>query len=59
MTVDLPHPDGPMIAVNDPVGQDRVTLRNASTTFPRPAKVLQTPEREIPSGANIKSPLAG
>jgi hypothetical protein len=50
ITVDLPQPDGPMIAVNDPFGQDRVTSRSASTTLPRPVKVLHTPESEIPSG---------
>ena len=48
MAVDLPQPDGPMIAVNDPEGQLRDISLSASMVFPRPLKVLQTPWNVIP-----------
>ena len=35
--VDLPQPEGPISAVNDPGGQSSETSRSASTDLPRPA----------------------
>ncbi len=32
-SVDLPDPEGPMIAVNDPLGMERVTSSRAVTEF--------------------------
>src|SRR5215469_16822229 len=47
----LPQPLGPMIETNSPASIDRLTEVRASTVPWRPAKVLETPRREISAGA--------